>query len=1471
MRSDNIVAHLILNGNGGTWNGAKISTISLMDRQKIEYIKPTRPGYTFSHWTIDEGVTPRARYDIPDDCRFTGDKYLYAEWDRNEYEVRYHSNNGEYILSTESVMIGDTVHLLNPAYTYNYHTFKSWSDKDKGYSKVEYTVPRDILVEDLIRDLELSDSEREINLYARWQGKVVTIRFNANAVDATGYMANQIATYGVTSNLSNNLYVREGYELSGWATSSTADRFRYLNKNSIKKVIEDNADRDVIDLYGVWASTKGNEEDGTNEYVWVHYNPNLGKIAGSTDIQSSRIGKGDPFTKVDAEREGYELIDYQNEYGDWIYEGTPINVSTLAIAEWQDNTYHLYYVGGNSATAVPGEIVTAEGEVDGGVHDYSATFNLKGAVFTRPGYYIASWSGSERAGSEIYELGEEVSKLTTGTTKKLYALWRGNNYEIRYVGGAGATGTIAPTDFTYGDKTVLTSKMFTRPGMVQTGWKYTNSRGDEYTYGVGENNQIDTSVFDAPLTTGYIELTALFGANSYRVRLDANGGQYSDGTTEKFESINYGESTSKFERPDRRGYKFNYYIATSNNVETVVGNVWNFTDVNEIIASYSGIKYYVEYDGNGGVGNMPQRDEFIYGTKKAVRENIFTNDGRSFLYWETDNGRRVSDREEIDDLTDVDGKVVLLRAKWGGLKYNIEYRGNGADNNRLIVEEATYGEAHKLRKNDYEKFGYEFKGWSRATNCSVEYGDEAIVGINGEKYENPFKLYASWVATKSVVGHLYVHGNGGLIKGLEVATISLVANEPIVVPDIVRVGYKHIGYIVPSGAGWTTYDLPEICIFSGDKHIYADWDNINYSIVYNSNNGEVVKTTISNILIDDTETIRSVESLGYNKLGYISNSWSNKERGIVERVNNGETLSIREIVDRLKINYKEEVINLYGNWEGKRVTIRFNANATDATGVMDPQVAEYDGAVKKLKDNSFKRSDYTFGGWATESSATKASYIKDEYVNRIILDAGSANEVDLYAIWIPNSEAITVTYYPNGGEIGGSTDPYVHPIRRGEGFTKQEAKWKGRDQGEYVRYDDKTEILEGTPIYISTEVEATWSIKRYKVVYDGRGGTPSDAMKAYEIEHDYTDRFHLETNHFDRAGYTFRGWSKDSKGTNLDYIDCAEVSELTEEKEYPIYALWGGNSYEIVFNKVAADAVGSVANKPFNYGDEIELDDSKFSRPGMVQVGWKYVKEDGVTEYRYGLAGAKVDTSVFDVPSTGTIEFKALYVPSKYTVTLFANGGIYANGTTEKSVTIGYRDSTSGLEVPSRVGYNYRGYYARRGTDLEKVGSTWNFIDVTEVIASWSGINYRVVFDPNGGEGRIAPQEFTYEEVKALNSVGFTKSGYNLNNWIMETSDGRRVNVPLDYDASTLTTVDGAEIVLVANWVGKNYEVEYDRNGAPGVTVIDRATYGETYHVRGNIYNYPGYEFTGWGRSSTSIAEYFEGSELNSAYKEKET
>ena len=161
---------------------------------------------------------------------------------------------------------------------------------------------------------------------------------------------------------------------------------------------------------------------------------------------------------------------------------------------------------------------------------------------------------------------------------------------------------------------------------------------------------------------------------------------------------------------------------------------------------------------------------------------------------------------------------------------------NGATSGVMAVETATYGEVYKLSKNEYKREGYAFDGWSRSTNSVVAYQDESSIGLKNEAYENPFNLYARWVATKSIAARLILHGNGGTFSGSPIATYNLAYGEEIHYDKPVMEGHRLVRWRKDSVAG-PIYNIPNECNFREDRHLYAEYEENTYYVVYNSNNG----------------------------------------------------------------------------------------------------------------------------------------------------------------------------------------------------------------------------------------------------------------------------------------------------------------------------------------------------------------------------------------------------------------------------------------------------------------------------------------------------------------------------------------------------------------------------------------------------------------------------------------------------------
>lgn len=138
--------------------------------------------------------------------------------------------------------------------------------------------------------------------------------------------------------------------------------------------------------------------------------------------------------------------------------------------------------------------------------------------------------------------------------------------------------------------------------------------------------------------------------------------------------------------------------------------------------------------------------------------------------------------------------------------------------------------------------------------------------------------------------------------------------------------------------------------------------------------------------------------------------------------------------------------------------------------------------------------------------------------------------------------------------------------------------------------------------------------------------------------------------------------------------------------------------------------------------------------------------------------------------------------------------------------------------------------------------------------AEYTPIEYTVKFLPNGGNGEMEAQSFTYDEALNLSMNKFTRDGYDFTGWVSDTGkifkDGQEVK--------NLTSTDGKVINLKATWqthdyTGESYNITLHANGGEGEDiVISEATYGNAYQLPQNTFSKEHAEFKGWSFYSDS-------------------
>ena len=449
-----------------------------------------------------------------------------------------------------------------------------------------------------------------------------------------------------------------------------------------------------------------------------------------------------------------------------------------------------------------------------------------------------------------------------------------------------------------------------------------------------------------------------------------------------------------------------------------------------------------------------------------------------------------------------------------------------------------------------------------------------------------------------------------------------------------------------------------------------------------------------------------------------------------------------------------------------------------------------------------------------------------------------------YGVALDSSEAVlkeweyTVVFDPNGGTgervnqgfFAGETKALTANTFTRTGYTF--TGWNTKADGTGSNYRNG---LAFTPAGNVT-LYAQWRANEYTVTFDRNGGTGSMDNQSFT----YGETKALTANAFTKEGCTFNGWSTTEGGT-VSYRDKAEVKNLTAEQNgtVTLYAVWSTTRYTISYQDV--EGVTNVGELPttHTYGTNTVIPDP--TRTGYTFAGWKI---NGGNDVYTSLTLEGEDY-------TGDITLTATWTAHTYTVAFDANGG---DGNPMGAQTFTYGEAKNlPANTFTKEGYTFAGW--KLGNTIYKdEAQVENLTDVDKatvtLTAQWTANKYTVKFDPNGGDGTMADQTFTYDQEQALTSNAFTRTGYTFVGWNTEATgnivytDGQSVK--------NLTAQNGGTVILYAQWRANSYTITYNLEG--GTVSGNPTSYTvESETITLNNPTRTGYTFAGW--TGTDLSE----------------
>ena len=333
----------------------------------------------------------------------------------------------------------------------------------------------------------------------------------------------------------------------------------------------------------------------------------------------------------------------------------------------------------------------------------------------------------------------------------------------------------------------------------------------------------------------------------------------------------------------------------------------------------------------------------------------------------------------------------------------------------------------------------------------------------------------------------------------------------------------------------------------------------------------------------------------------------------------------------------------------------------------------------------------------------------------------------------------------------------------------------------------------------------------YVVTYSLNGGTLSPITANYDLGTPLT--LPLPT----KAGHDFAGWNNPSNqlvGLNGALYSPSASITLT--------AQWSPYTYSVFYNGNGASGGSVPSTGTYTYGATYTVAaKGTMAKTGYNFAGWNS-SQDG-SGVRYANASDAVASSSATFAGNTNLTLYAQWTPQTYTITYSANGG---SGTLART-TDTYIYGTAALSLPAGAGLTKAGY-AFSGWSESTSGIAVNDPYITSqtrtLYALWSGVQYSITYDVNGGTGSIPDATYTTGSagITLNNGATLTRTGYNFSGW--KNLAGSTVS------GSPFTTSDN--VTLFAIWTPKSIAITYDKGIATATLTLPAATsanYGSNF------------------------------------------
>ncbi len=990
------------------------------------------------------------------------------------------------------------------------------------------------------------------------------------------------------------------------------------------------------------------------------------------------------------------------------------------------------------------------------------------------------------------------------------------------------------------------------------------SQGSDFTY----DSRTGAITIKGALITDDIVITASGVPKKSGVTLHKESGTGgSENATATFDA-----EMPKITAPTRKGYTFQGYFTDRGGAGTKYYDAagksaknCDFVAPIELYAHWTANHYTIKFDSNKPSkasaemqGNMDDVPRVYDDGLKALPKNTFTLTGWTFLGWSENKdagASSYSNEKQVENLTDQDGKTVILYAVWMENSYEITFEPNDPQAASTDVQGSMTPDVRKyddgskaLSRNGFTLTGWTFQGWATSMGSDeVVYQNSQPVEKLTDKDGEKITLYAVWKQnTYTITFDSNIPENASASIQGNTAEVTRTYDEgdlPLPQNEYTLTGWTFQGWAAVKGNGVTYDNLQAVGNLTPDPNgsvtLYAVWKAHTHKITLNATGGNNAGT-LSATYDDPYPDLTLPERYGYSFNGYFDSETEGKQF----YMSDGNAAESKYTID--------DDITLYAQWSPITYTIWLYSE-----GSYIDKIENVVYGVLKLpsaEDLGISRKNFDFVGWNVYAEQNWKMYNSDQTYDTG-LTGTQGDVVVLNAAW--EERPIHSIYFDANGGLGAPAATQAHeqetitlsetvPSRSDHTFLG----WATYGGAKEAKYQPEGEFTMGSD---AVTLYAVWKHNPSLTYNANEGQFANHVAESYPAAGAEVTVTELTPA---REGYTFLGWATDAAADKAEY--SAKETFLMPDENTVLYAVWQKREFA-VSQSVAESCSVSGLEAEYPYGAEVTFTVTG-DKPKVYVNGTRIFGEG--ENYTF----------------TVTENVSLVIADSSSCVLLYsANGGEDAPTDTRFYAT-GSEATVSG-EIPTRTGYQFIGWSENKEATPKSVSGRNNRIftggddnlyhaedtvafngkDVT-LYAVWEANTYTVKYNGMGADGSMTESAHSYGTSKALAQNTFTKTGCNFVGWALSKG-----GTPVFADGGevlNLTADNGAEVTLYAVWETMKTVISFDAAGGGGGTASYVVEYGQTLPVSGIMAPvYSGYTFAGYFTDENGAGtQYFDAS-----------